>query len=347
MDEDVRVYGGTAITCIVIAVVNVICNLFLGLPAELNIKWIIFGGTSVAAFYFIQKNRYIQPMAILVYLVAILVNLPLTFIEEGEIGRPFVIYIAAIVVAISFLIKGNIRYVLLCLLVGVLGGISFLQIQFPWIADQAVYRETQENGALDNLVQMILVIMSVSVISMICANQWRRSREKQILYAKELERKNEKLEWYANHDYLTGVYNRKYFFQQLELMTKEIESYLLIVDIDSFKKINDSFGHIEGDRVLIELADTLKKHKLGTVCRYGGDEFLVLIQGVQVKEIRQMVNNLKKKISQIMVGQEPLCISGGMVRLSEEISHVNSLADADKLLYQVKKNGKNDIIFNA
>lgn len=103
MDEDVRVYGGTAITCIVIAVVNVICNLFLGLPAELNIKWIIFGGTSVAAFYFIQKNRYIQPMAILVYLVAILVNLPLTFIEEGEIGRPFVIYIAAIVVAISFL----------------------------------------------------------------------------------------------------------------------------------------------------------------------------------------------------------------------------------------------------
>ena len=164
----------------------------------------------------------------------------------------------------------------------------------------------------------------------------------------------------AIYDTLTNLYNRRYFEERLEVEAQksffsDTSLSLVMVDIDHFKRVNDTFGHTEGDRVLCEIASLLKTsvRKKDTVARYGGEEFILILPEAGLEEssmiaerIRRLVEDTPFEIGQAQIN---LTVSLGIsnfpshqARSKEELVKM-----ADLALYDAKRRGRNRVnIFN-
>jgi diguanylate cyclase (GGDEF)-like protein len=125
-------------------------------------------------------------------------------------------------------------------------------------------------------------------------------------------------------------------------------AFVLIIDIDDFKVINDTFGHGMGDQVLVKIAEHLTAHTRAgdIVCRWGGEEFVIVYRGVI--DDATMVNIAKRLLATpIKVDgiDRDITFSGGLIRVSDDV--LASIDTADRLLYQVKHNGKNNIMMTV
>ena len=110
----------------------------------------------------------------------------------------------------------------------------------------------------------------------------------------------EKLGLLARTDSLTGLFNRRAFTEALEVELRRTERHerpfsLLMIDVDYFKKFNDSFGHPEGDRLLIELSETFREHlrAMDVVARYGGEEFAVILGETHTEDAVRVAEKLR------------------------------------------------------
>ena len=153
-------------------------------------------------------------------------------------------------------------------------------------------------------------------------------------------------------DGLTGLYNFRYLKGRLEEEVKRAQRYkrplaLIMADIDCFKKYNDTFGHLEGNRVLKSLAHILKVNvrEIDIVGRYGGEEFLIILNRLsdsQCKEVTNRLVNLIRRNKLIYKGNSlNVTISIGTTKYLEGDSPNSIISRADKALYQAKSNGKN------
>lgn len=166
---------------------------------------------------------------------------------------------------------------------------------------------------------------------------------------RELMEMNMKLEVLSNTDALTGIPNRRFFEEHLkqyiELYRKEGQVFsVLIIDIDYFKKINDTYGHQVGDLVLVELAKFLKYHlqQQGIVTRFGGEEFLILLPQTNVEQAMEVARQINQKVEKVVwkeVGS--LTVSVGVATFTEEDTEMSIVKKADQALYVSKKNGRN------
>ncbi len=170
----------------------------------------------------------------------------------------------------------------------------------------------------------------------------------------ELKTKNKVLKKLSITDELTGLNNRRSFFEQLKKHIYDTERYthpitLFMFDIDSFKHVNDNFGHQVGDQVLRDIAEVLKNNtrKTDVAGRFGGDEFLVMFNHTEINEAAGSANSLMKKINSIRIGDtdEKIKISGGLFQHPADMSLNELMAKTDSLLYKAKENGKNRIEF--
>jgi len=164
-----------------------------------------------------------------------------------------------------------------------------------------------------------------------------------------LENQNKEYELKASVDSLTGLYNR-YKFSELytsfyKTMTKQDNDMsLIIIDIDFFKKINDTFGHNIGDQVLIKIAHTLLRtlRDIDVICRWGGEEFLVLLPSTDLNEANQLAQKVRINIENLdieIVGK--ITASFGVSQVKEGEMMEDAVDRADKSLYLAKDSGRN------
>ena len=154
----------------------------------------------------------------------------------------------------------------------------------------------------------------------------------------------ERLSHEASHDALTGLFNRGAYDMLMESVdTSHIA--LLIIDIDFFKSINDTYGHAVGDRVLKRVAEVLQAsfRSVDIICRFGGDEFVVVMTRVNAS-MGQLVMNKIERANAILSSPKddlpPVTISVG-VAFSDRVKPQGDLfTDADTALYRVKQNGR-------
>ncbi|WP_019216526.1 sensor domain-containing diguanylate cyclase [Legionella tunisiensis] len=160
-------------------------------------------------------------------------------------------------------------------------------------------------------------------------------------------------------DPLTNLYNRSYleeFFGRELQRAKRQSSKLasVIMDLDHFKKINDSYGHEAGDIVLIEVANLLARNIRETdiVCRYGGEEILLLLVEVHsAEEVYERIDQLRQDISKLEISfqgklLEKITASFGIAMMPEHADTQSELIEiADRALYQAKKQGRNKVIY--
>ena len=139
-------------------------------------------------------------------------------------------------------------------------------------------------------------------------------------------------------DVLTGAYNRQYYNEQLKGLPKI--NAVAMIDVDSFKQINDNFGHSTGDFVLQEIVKRMQSLlcNLGAVVRFGGDEFILTFQGVSKQTFIETLETIRKVVSKIRLKEHPklrTSLSIGAVYCAEKAT--DWLDEADKALYVAKK----------
>jgi len=138
-------------------------------------------------------------------------------------------------------------------------------------------------------------------------------------------------------DSLTGIYNRRYYDEQLSLLAGR--AGLAMMDVDDFKHVNDHYGHLFGDRALQAIAAAIQGcvRETDAVVRYGGDEFLVYLQAIPKRALSGKLAQIRRAVSAIRFEEHPelrLSISVGAVYCKE--FPARQLARADQLLYQAK-----------
>jgi len=167
-----------------------------------------------------------------------------------------------------------------------------------------------------------------------------------------------RLEARASLDALTGLYNRGHLpvlEAELDVAAAEgVVASLMILDVDSFKDVNDSYGHLAGDHVLIEIARKLTQNARATdtPVRYGGDEFLVLLVGMDVGDAHAVAERLRLAVSGVRVAHGQLMlavtVSIGVATMDPNAGALPDLiARADRALYAAKKAGRNRIFIGA
>lgn len=172
-----------------------------------------------------------------------------------------------------------------------------------------------------------------------------------LLTYNELIKVKEKYLHLSTHDTLTGVYNRYWFNARIRatLQQEKPSCALLMLDVDFFKHINDTYGHLFGDRVLCQIAAALERETAGqaTVCRWGGEEFAVLIENGDVAQASRMAERLRATIGEhtfvTTQGEKvkiTVSIGVAMAAISDKTPET-LVSTADKALYQAKEKGRN------
>ncbi|NJP06100.1 MAG: GGDEF domain-containing protein [Chloroflexaceae bacterium] len=167
----------------------------------------------------------------------------------------------------------------------------------------------------------------------------------------------ERLHHQAIHDALTGLYNRRYLDQTLphelaQASQTESPVGLIMLDIDHFKYFNDTYGHDAGDAMLRIVGNALRQHTRSSdiTCRYGGEEFTVVLPGASIEISQQRAEQLRRAISTLSIehnGQVlgPITISLGVSAFPQHSSNADDLVKAaDIALYQAKVQGRNRVM---
>ncbi|MBN2782124.1 MAG: diguanylate cyclase [Campylobacterales bacterium] len=171
----------------------------------------------------------------------------------------------------------------------------------------------------------------------------------------QLQQNFKQLEYYAYYDTMTNVYNRRKFFKLAtkKFDTKKENLYGVMIDIDKFKNINDTYGHAVGDKVIKSVATHIKDSLDDEMIlgRIGGEEFAIILNADSDEMIYNFIESIRKKIEhiEIFINQTDVVrctISDGIAKYHDGMPTVDHLLQsADEALYEAKESGRNRTIF--
>ena len=169
---------------------------------------------------------------------------------------------------------------------------------------------------------------------------------------KERDKLEEEVRRLSITDDLTGLYNHRHFFKTLEseltrLKRQRTSLSLLMFDLDNFKRYNDFYGHLEGDRVLRKIGEIIKhsiRHNVDSGYRYGGDEFAALLIGAFLDQALTIAERIRSSIEH--AGFKDITVSIGLAEFREDFDLERFVKSADDAMYVAKHSGGNRIYTN-
>lgn len=203
------------------------------------------------------------------------------------------------------------------------------------------------------LIPMAFIFAGFAVIMIAMSRQLGELRRNQASLQESkdsLQKSKDSLQYEMNHDHLTGLTSRqeamRYFRENADSL---IGSTMVLIDHDSFKEINETYGHDEGDHVIKEQAKRLKKFQRDGIyiARYGGDEFLVNIRNHAASPLDEDIYNLHHELTQqIRIGMDNIIpsVSLGMANVTAEVNPENAILDADLAVSKSKRTGGDQVV---
>ncbi len=207
--------------------------------------------------------------------------------------------------------------------------------------------EAMKSGAYDYIPKAYLTYDLLFKSLLNAREKWGLLREK--------ERLQKELTHMAMYDALTDILSRRALLEQAEVERQRTKRYgrdlsLLMIDIDHFKKVNDTYGHLFGDIVLREVAQTLKKQtrRSDFVGRYGGEEFLIILPETSLDKALVLAEKLRKQVSELIIPVDrqvlkDITISIGATEYEDDPNIEKFINRSDKWLYAAKQNGRNQV----
>ena len=207
----------------------------------------------------------------------------------------------------------------------------------------------RESATLSKMNQMIYSVIAINVVTILLTL---------ILVFLSINYFQKRLKSMATTDPLTGILNRQIFEAALEkailqYKRKKSSISLLLIDIDFFKKINDSLGHLEGDQVLVQVAQTIQSNirKSDELNRWGGEEFVVLAYDCDLSQGIGLAEKIRTCITNRNIARYPdgntLTVSIGVSEIMENENRDSLIQRADSALYTAKSEGRNCVRFNV
>lgn len=198
-----------------------------------------------------------------------------------------------------------------------------------------------QESAFQNQLQVIVFIITALVVSGFA-----------LIFAHRTEIQRQRLEDLASHDSLTGAYNRRAMERELLIAVESMKRDrvpvgLAVLDLDHFKRINDTYGHEAGDRVLVEFARLVSastRHG-DRLFRFGGEEFVLLLRGTDTAALRTSTEELRSIIAARLRYRDDtvtVSIGGAALAVGEDVSAW--LARADAAMYRAKNLGRNRVV---
>ena len=287
------------------------------------------------------KTKKTKLFATISISITSLILFPLMFFANAGLhgGMPYYFLVAVVCTALA--LRGKTRIILFILILAEYSFVFSLYHTHP----EGFIQMSHDDAFVDQLCSMLIASLVLFTFSFIVSKQNYHDRHKIEQLSKLYERQ-------ANTDELTGLYNRRYFNNFLKLAILTLgdtgKLHIAMFDIDDFKYVNDKYGHPFGDTVLQKFADILSQTVENgvTACRYGGEEFLLLIPKKNQEEALELVENVIKKTREtiILADKRFVTVSAGFMTCTEEMTYNMLLQEVDKKLYTAKKSGKNQVI---
>jgi len=262
--------------------------------------------------------------------------------------------------ALQVLKQNHFDLILLDYLLSDGNGIDFLRrmekegLEIPAVVitgqgDEMIAKQVIQAGAYDYLPKNRI---GEEALLRVLINTLEKARLK-----REIKNAQEKIAMMSIRDELTRLYNRRYFNEVIEkevsrAMRYETNLVLCMIDLDYFKKINDTYGHLAGDMTLSEIAGILKKcvRQSDLCCRYGGEEFTVIMTNTDTKGARKVSERFKEMVAHRLFQHNSskfhCTVSVGIAAYNPELkqSSTELVEAADKALYQAKAQGRNMVV---
>jgi diguanylate cyclase (GGDEF)-like protein len=225
--------------------------------------------------------------------------------------------------------------------------LSYIFILLSGIIAYLGARRADPHLIFDCVVAAIILVCSYIVSIILIQYEKQRAEDVKICYTKQME-----LSEQLKHDLLTGLYNYNAFLEILKLKRNSSNNLLqlVVIDLDNFKYINDTYGHIQGNEVLIYISYLLKKYtsNIGYPARYGGEEFVVLFSDISTEEAYNIVEGVRKEFSEhyfeFSQGKK-FTFSCGLAENDGDVTSPQKFFDnADRAMYLAKRSGKNKTV---
>lgn len=212
-----------------------------------------------------------------------------------------------------------------------------------------------QHGQQVNLLYAVIVFLAIELLLFFAIRLVTERLEVVVTKrTEEIHCLNRKLYEQANSDSLTGLYNRRYFMQRLHEEISRSTRYhksfsLLTVDLDHFKQINDNYGHATGDQVLTSVSNAIKESIRGSdiSCRFGGEEFCILLPENNLQQALNEAERLRIKIELLQIERDgneiAITASIGVAVWHIGIHAEELLEHSDNALYQAKQSGRNQV----
>ena len=290
-------------------------------------------------FTFITKQW--KCAAVVVYSVASFMLFPFLWFSSGGMMSSNLPLIIGLGVVIMVVFKGKMRAFLFFSVLILYSGLIIFELYFP-----GHYIEYPSVSAKywDILIGFSLSFLVSGGLAYFSLKRYQASK-------KEAEELVKKLEQISVTDPLTGIFNRRHLMTRVdEEMRRSFDSgeplALCILDIDHFKNVNDTYGHIYGDEVLIKVTSAIS-HNLdenAVFGRYGGEEFVIVFTNSDLEMVRNTIDKFLKTVREIDWPKgDPITLSGGVSVYTKGLSYSKFLENADMNLYKAKNNGRDRI----
>lgn len=286
-------------------------------------------------YFIIIKQKYIVAQYLIIFVMcAYMVVSTYNFGFE----KNAYILVFPLIFAIYFVSPENIIHVTSSIIMSVIAYFIMLYCRFNIVS------KYQDSVHYIELVNILFAVSSMTFIIYTIGLS-----EKIIKVMQEDEIKN--LEKDAKTDFLTGLYNKRYLEDISEKINRLDNTFLVMADIDYFKRVNDTYGHLTGDMVLKEVSKLMKSsfRNEDVLIRWGGEEFILIIKSTDIDIITMKINAFRELIANKEFRYKnikfKITITFGIKEIDKNVAFIKNLSDADEALYFGKENGRNRAIF--
>lgn len=302
-----------------------------------------------ALYYETKQTSKKELVKFLFFIFIILFFIPIGWFDSGGTANNTIAYVFIILISITYLFSSKKRTILIITLIGTFTGLYILEHFRP----DLINSHSSDSQFWDRLLQIPLTLYASFYLIKQFATAYTTEKNKQEQYSVQLKEANYKLHALATFDSLTNVNNRRIFDDYLQALLSDEEItesniYVALLDIDNFKKINDTYGHLIGDDLLVSFAEKAREIILtpNILARWGGDEFAIIYFGNE-DIVKSKMNDLLVTIRNIGKTKNlDSTISIGLTRLKPLDTVIDLLSRADLALYEAKSNGRNKFIIN-